>query len=133
MFFCSLDFCSLDSFTPYYLWQFDINTYGGVSIRKKHSLEKIHSICREQEQYERVSKDFSVATIAKISTEHDGPSEQTIRNKASSDYRALLKAWADYSEGYYTRQKSNQQSTTADTILSGISDPTTTLTIDMRA
>lgn len=126
-----------------------------VSIRKRRSLEKLHTICRKQ--YERGSKDFSVATIARISEEHDGPSEQTIRNKAGSVYRALLKAWADYSDGYTTKQKANQQSTTADTILAGISDPTiralvgvilaenkklksenallkhqTTLTIDMR-
>jgi repressor of nif and glnA expression len=127
-----------------------------VSTHKKHSLETLHNICREQ--YKRGSKDFSVATIARISAEHDGPSEQTIRNTAGLDYRALLKAWADYSEGYSTKQKTNQQSTTADTILAGISDPTiralvgvilaenkklknenvllkhqTTLTIDMRA
>ena len=126
-----------------------------VSTRKKCSLEKLHNICRKQ--YECGSKDFSVATIARISAEYDGPSEQTIRNKAGSDYRALLKAWADYSEGYATKQKTNQQSTTVETILAGISDPTiralvgvtfaenkklksenallkhqTTLTIDMR-
>jgi len=93
-----------------------------VSTRKKRSLEKLNNICREQ--YERGSKDFSVVTIARISTEHDGPSEQTIRNKAGSDYRALLKAWADYSEGYTTKQKTNPPPTTADTILAGISDPT---------
>lgn len=126
-----------------------------ASTRKKNSLEKIHNICREQ--YERGSKDFSVATIARISVEYGGPSEQTIRNKGGSDYRVLLKAWADYSEGYITRQRTNKQSVIDDTILAGISDPTiralvgtilaqnkklksenallknqTTLTIDMR-
>jgi hypothetical protein len=136
--------------------EFIIQLMENASTRKKHSFETLHNICREQ--YERGSKDFSVATIARISAEHDGPSEQTIRNNAGSDYRALLKAWADYSEGYTTKQKTNQQSTTADTILAGISDPTiralvgvtlaenkklksenallkhqTTLTIDMRA
>lgn len=126
-----------------------------ASTRKKNSIEKIHNICREQ--YERGSKDFSVSTIARISTENGGPSEQTIRNKSGSDYRAILKAWADYSEGYTTKQKTNKQSTIADTLLEGINDPTikalvgvilaenkklksensllksqTTLTIDMR-
>lgn len=93
-----------------------------ASTRKKNSLEKIHNICREQ--YERGSKDFSIPTIAKISVEYGGVSEQTIRNKGGSDYRALLKAWADYSEGYTTKPKNNKQSTIADTVLDGIKDPT---------
>ena len=126
-----------------------------ASTRKKQSLEIIHNICKEQ--YERGSKDFSVATIAKISSQYGGPSEQTIRNSTGSDYRTLLKTWADYSEGYIKKKKINQQSTIADTVLEGIDDPTmkalvgvilaenkklksensllksqTTLTIDMR-
>lgn len=126
-----------------------------VSTRKKNSLEKIHNICREQ--YQRGSKDFSIPTIARISAECGGVSEQTIRNKGGSDYRALLKVWADYSEGYITKPKTHKQSAFADTVLSGIKDPTiralvgvivaenkklksensllksqTTLTIDMR-
>ena len=80
-----------------------------ASTRKKNSIEKIHNICREQ--YNRGSKDFSVATISRISIENGGPSEQTIRNKSGSDYRAILKSWADYSEGYTTKQKTNKQST----------------------
>ena len=126
-----------------------------ASTRKKQSLEIIHNICKEQ--YERGSKDFSVATIAKISSQYGGPSEQTISNSTGSDYRTLLKTWADYSEGYIKKKKINQQSTIADTVLEGIDDPTmkalvgvilaenkklksensllkhqTTLTIDMR-
>lgn len=93
-----------------------------VSTRKKNSLEKLHNICKEQ--YERGSKDFSVAKISRISVENGGPSEQTIRNKGGSDYRALLKAWSDYGEGYTTKQKTNQQSEFADTVLAGITDPT---------
>ena len=46
-----------------------------ASTRKKQSLEIIHNICKEQ--YEGGSKDFSVATIAKISSQYGGPSEQT--------------------------------------------------------
>lgn len=81
-----------------------------ASTRKTRSIEVIHNIC--QEQYDRGSKDFSIATISRLSKECDGPSEQTIRNKNGADYRAILKAWAEFSEGFATKQKIKKESTT---------------------
>jgi len=49
-----------------------------------------------------------------------GSSEQTIRNKNGYDYCAILKAWAEFSVGFATRQKIKQESTTADGILASI-------------
>lgn len=68
-----------------------------ASKRKIKNLEIIDSVCREQ--HERGSKDFSVATIAKIAQERGGPAKSTIHNKTGDDFKGLIKAWADQTGG----------------------------------
>jgi len=68
-----------------------------ASPRKQQTLELIYDICREQ--YERGSKDFSVATIARIAADRGGPSKGTIHNKTGDDYKGLIKAWAEHTGG----------------------------------
>jgi hypothetical protein len=65
--------------------------------RKQKNLDLIHVVCREQ--FERGSKDFSVATITKISQERGGPVASTIHNKTGDDFKGLIKAWADHTGG----------------------------------
>lgn len=65
--------------------------------RKQRSLEVIHDVCREQ--YERGSRDFSVATIARIAADRGGPSKGAIHNKTGDDYKGLIKAWAEHTGG----------------------------------
>lgn len=65
--------------------------------RKQRSLELIYEVCREQ--YERGSKDFSVATIARITADRGGPSKGAIHNKTGDDYKGLIKAWAEHTGG----------------------------------
>lgn len=65
--------------------------------RKQRSLEVIYDVCREQ--YERGSRDFSVATIAKIAVDRGGPSKGAIHNKTGDDYKGLIKAWAEHTGG----------------------------------
>lgn len=65
--------------------------------RKQRSLELIYEVCREQ--YERGSKDFSVATIARIAADRGGPSKGAIHNKTGDDYKGLIKAWAEHTGG----------------------------------
>ena len=65
--------------------------------RKQKTLDLIHEVCREQ--YERGSKDFSVATIARIAEERGGPSKGAIHNKTGDDYKGLIKAWAEHTGG----------------------------------
>ena len=65
--------------------------------RKQKTLELIHEVCREQ--YERGSKDFSVATIARIATGRGGPSKGSIHNATGDDYKGLIKAWAEHTGG----------------------------------
>ena len=65
--------------------------------RKQKTLDLIHEVCREQ--YERGSKDFSVATIARIAADRGGPSKGAIHNATGDDYKGLITAWAEHTGG----------------------------------
>lgn len=65
--------------------------------RKQKTLDLIHEVCREQ--FERGSKDFSVATIARIAADRGGPSKGAIHNATGDDYKGLIKAWAEHTGG----------------------------------
>lgn len=65
--------------------------------RKQRSLDIIYEVCREQ--YERGSRDFSVATIARIAEPRGGPGKGAIHNKTGDDYKGLIKAWAEHTGG----------------------------------
>ena len=68
-----------------------------ASPRKQQTLELIYDVCREQ--YERGSRDFSVATIARVAAHRGGPGKGAIHNKTGDDYKGLIKAWAEHTGG----------------------------------
>ena len=88
--------------------------------RKIRSLRLIYAIC--EEQVDRGSKDYSVATIGRLSAERGGPATGAIRNKTGESYRAVIKAFAD-SVGGKTRKTADVTSTPVDLILHGVTDP----------
>lgn len=90
------------------------------NTRKQRSLDIINGICREQ--VERGSKDFSIATIGRLSAEKSGPSPQTIRNKGGEDFRALIVSWAEHSKGAMKKPPKVQESGIS-SILFKIDDP----------
>jgi hypothetical protein len=90
------------------------------NTRKQRSLDIINDICREQ--FERSSKDFSIATIGRLSVERSGPSPQTIRNKGGDDFRALIATWAEHSKGAMKKPPKIQESGIS-SILVKINDP----------
>lgn len=65
-----------------------------ASSRKAATLDLIYDILEEQAKKEE--KDFSIATIGRLSATSGGPSPQAIRNKGGVDYRSLIEAWAAY-------------------------------------
>ncbi len=65
--------------------------------RKQKTLDLIYEVCREQ--YERGSRDFSVATISRIAEGRGGPGKGAIHNKTGDDYKGLIKAWAEHTGG----------------------------------
>jgi hypothetical protein len=91
-----------------------------VSPRKARNLDFVHAVCREQ--YERGSKDYSVATIARLSVERGGPTAQTIHNKTGDDFKGLIAAWARHTGGVVRKpRKVNENPIYA--VLDRISDP----------
>jgi hypothetical protein len=88
--------------------------------RKMRSLRLIYAICEEQR--DRGSKDYSVATIGRLSAERGGPATGAIRNKTGESYRAIVKAFAD-SMGGKSRKTIDNKSAPTDLILDGVTDP----------
>lgn len=76
---------------------------GTANTRKQKNLDLIHAVCREQ--YERGSRDFSVATIARIAHERGGPTRGAIHNKTGDDFKALIKAWAEHTGGVTRKER----------------------------
>lgn len=92
-----------------------------ASPRKVRSLQLIFALCKEQ--HERDSKDFSVATIGRLSADRGGPTAAAIRNKAGEPYRALMKAYADSVGGRSRKVAAGPQCDEVDLVLEGITDP----------
>ncbi|MBI3144993.1 MAG: hypothetical protein HYZ18_06955, partial [Pseudogulbenkiania sp.] len=75
-----------------------------------------------EEQRQRGSDDYSIATIGRLSAEHGGPSAAAIRNKPGEDYRALIKAYAESVKGR-SRKVASKPRTEAEELLEGVTDP----------
>lgn len=88
--------------------------------RKQKNLDVIHAVCREQ--YERGSKDFSVATISRIAQERGGPATSTIHNKTGDDFKGLIRAWATHTGGV-TRKVRKATNNPVWDVLDRIPDP----------
>lgn len=56
------------------------------------SLAVLHGVLKAHQKTE--SRNFSIATIAKLSVEAGGPSASTIRNTGGFRFRQLIEAWA---------------------------------------
>lgn len=91
-----------------------------ASARKEQSLRLLFKLC--QQQATNGSRDYSIATIGRLSAEADGPSAAAIRNKPGEDYRALIKAFSDSVDGN-ARKKHIPAKTAADELLEGVTDP----------
>lgn len=92
-----------------------------ASLRKAQTLRLLYSIC--QEQQDRGSTDYSIATIGKLSAERGGPSPAAIRNKPGEDYRALIQTWAKAVSGKSRKPAKQKTSSFSDGILEGVTDP----------
>src|SRR6266849_2066721 len=93
-----------------------------ATTRTQQSLNVIHAICSEQRQ--RDSRDFSIATIGRLSSDRGGPSPQAIRNETGKHYRALLTAWANYTNGTTRKLPARAEPGVAEDVLDMITDAT---------
>ena len=76
--------------------------------RKQRSLDVVYAVCQEQAKAD--SRDFSIATIGRLSAERSGPSPQTIRNKGGIDFRELITTWAKHADGATKKPPKLQES-----------------------
>lgn len=90
--------------------------------RKQRNLDIIHAVCREQ--YARGSRDFSVATIARLSAERGGPVKGTIHNKTGDDFKGLIKGWAEHTGGV-TRKVRKVREDPYEALIAKIENPAT--------
>jgi hypothetical protein len=90
------------------------------NARKQRSLDVIYKVC--QEQANAGSRDFSIATIGRLSANLRGPSPQTIRNKGGIDFRELITTWAKHADGA-TKKPPKLQESGIYSILEKIDDP----------
>lgn len=72
-----------------------------ASTRKRKTLDLLNSVLTKQTK--SGVKDFSLATIGRLSAAAGGPTAQSIRNKGGWDYRRLIEAWAA-SQGTTTKK-----------------------------
>jgi hypothetical protein len=63
-----------------------------ASTRQGKSLMVLNDVLKSQ--HASGVRNFSIAEIARLSTERGGPSAQTIRNKTGLVFRQLIEAWA---------------------------------------
>jgi hypothetical protein len=92
----------------------------GAHPRKQQSLQLIYRLC--EEQHDRGSSDFSIATIGRLSAAVGGPSAAAIRNKTGDDYKALIKIYAE-AVGGKAKKVPARKGSILDEILEGVSDP----------
>jgi hypothetical protein len=63
-----------------------------VRPQKQRNLDIIHAVCREL--HGLGSRDFSLATVGRMSEARHGMSRNALYNKASEDFRTLIAAWS---------------------------------------
>jgi len=66
----------------------------GARPQTCRALDVVSSVCAEA--HKLGARDFSLATIGRLTEQRHGPSMRTLYNAKSAHYRALIKAWADY-------------------------------------
>lgn len=67
----------------------------GARLQKQRNLDVVHEICAELHRLG--SRDFSLATIGRMSGERGGISKNALYNKTSVDFQALIEAWRVFS------------------------------------
>lgn len=66
----------------------------GARPQKQRNLRIMHGICNELHRLG--SKDFSLATLGRMSEARGGMSQRALYNSASSDLKVLIRTWAEF-------------------------------------
>lgn len=92
-----------------------------VRPQKQRNLDIIHVVCRELHQLG--SRDFSLATVGRMSEARHGMSRNALYNKASEDFRTLIAAWSAFAGQPAKKQPSPLKSLAEEDLLRRIDDP----------
>lgn len=95
----------------------------GARPQKQKNLQIIHDICAELQRLG--SKDFSLATVGRMSEARGGISQRALYNSTSGDFKVLIRAWANFATANKatTKTKPSGQSTSDSDLLRKIDDP----------
>lgn len=75
----------------------------GARPQKQKNLQIMHNICTELHRLG--SKDFSLATLGRMSEARGGMSQRALYNSASGDFKALIRAWANFATASKVKSK----------------------------
>jgi hypothetical protein len=93
----------------------------GVRPQKQRNLDIIHAVCREL--HGLGSRDFSLATVGRMSEARHGMSRNALYNKASEDFRTLIAAWTAFTGEPAKKQASALKPIAEEDLLRRIDDP----------
>lgn len=89
--------------------------------QKQRNLDILHQVCAELHRLS--SRDFSLATIGRLSEERGGPARCTLYNAQAADFRALIRAWADYAGEGRAKRVAAQRPLAEEDLLRKVEDP----------
>lgn len=69
----------------------------GTRLQKQRNLDIVHEICAELHRLG--TRNFSLATVGRMSEERGGISKNAIYNKAAKEFQSLIEAWRTFSAG----------------------------------
>ena len=92
-----------------------------VRPQKQRNLDIIHAVCREL--HGLGSRDFSLATVGRMSEARNGMSRNALYNKASEDFRTLIAAWSNFAGEPAKKQPSPLKPLAEEDLLRRIDDP----------
>ncbi|MBK9162031.1 MAG: alpha/beta hydrolase [Nitrosomonadales bacterium] len=93
----------------------------GARPQKQQNLEIMHQVCAQLHRLG--SKDFSLATVGRMSEERGGMSRRALYNTTSDDFKALIRAWAESATDKTPKTKLRESLPSDNELLKKIADP----------
>lgn len=93
----------------------------GARPQKQRNLDVVHEVCAEL--HHLGSRDFSLATVGRMSEQRHGVSQGALYNKPAADFRTLIQAWAAYAGDAKPRLPGPRKPLSEEDLLHRIEDP----------
>jgi len=93
----------------------------GARPQKQRNLDIVHAVCRDL--HGLGSRDFSLATVGRMSEERNGMSRNALYNKTSEDFRTLIRTWAKFAGETTKKRGAPLKPLAEDDLLRRIDDP----------